>query len=412
MRNIIIAIGIALLASAPMARGQSAEEPIPAPTEGSKIIAESAEAAEEAEEMKRSQHFWIRTEFLLWWLKDAHLPPLVTTGPTTDPRPGSLDSPNTSILLGGEGWQFQDRYGARLTLGYWFDDQQCWGAEGGYFFLGGRTTSQGFLPADDKVLAIPFFNLGTGLQDAGAVAYPGLASGHVLVGVSNDLQGGEINLTTALLKTEHVRLEGLVGLRYLSLDEGLSIYQSSTINVAPSYAGVVIPNNGNIINVSDQFETRNRFFGGQLGARAEFRNERWTLEILTKVALGDSNETVNIHGSTTINTQPVTAYNAGFLALSSNSGQFSRNAFSVVPEINATLGFQLTDHIKLFAGYSFLYWTNVVRPGDQVDTAINPNLVPTSTTYGAAGGPNRPGFAFRTTDFFAHGVNMGLEFRY
>ena len=36
----------------------------------------------------------------------------------------------------------------------------------------------------------------------------------------------------------------------------------------------------------------------------------------------------------------------------------------------------------------------------------------TSATFGAVGGPNRPAFAFRSTDFFAHGANFGVEIRY
>src|SRR5262249_2446662 len=32
-------------------------------------------------------------EYLLWWTKNARIPPLLTTGPTTDARPGALDQP-------------------------------------------------------------------------------------------------------------------------------------------------------------------------------------------------------------------------------------------------------------------------------------------------------------------------------
>ena len=83
-----------------------------------------------------------------------------------------------------------------------------------------------------------------------------------------------------------------------------------------------------------------------------------------------------------------------------------------VPEASINLYFQLTDHLKVFAGYTFLYWSHIARPGDQVDINVNPNLVPTSMTFGAAGGPARPAFTFHSTDFFAHGVNFGLELRY
>jgi len=162
--------------------------------------------------------------------------------------------------------------------------------------------------------------------------------------------------------------------------------------------------------VNDRFDVQNNFFGGQLGARAEVRWERLSLNLLAKVALGDSSETVSIHGSTQIDTQP--EIGAGLLALSSNSGRFQHNAFAVVPEVNVSIGFQVTEHFRAFAGYSFLYWSQVARPGDQVDLGLNENLVPTSKTFGAAGGPPRPAFALHSTDFWAHGINLGLEFRY
>ena len=54
-----------------------------------------------------------------------------------------------------------------------------------------------------------------------------------------------------------------------------------------------------------------------------------------------------------------------------NSGSFTRNEFSVVPEIGINLGYNVTQNLRLFAGYNFLYWTNVLRVADQVDTTLN-----------------------------------------
>ena len=62
----------------------------------------------------------------------------------------------------------------------------------------------------------------------------------------------------------------------------------------------------------------------------------------------------------------------------SNSGSFNRDRFAVVPETDLVLGFRVTPHIKLLIGYSFLYWSNVVRPGDQIDTVIDPRQLPFS----------------------------------
>jgi hypothetical protein len=129
--------------------------------------------------------------------------------------------------------------------------------------------------------------------------------------------------------------------------------------------------------------------------------------LITKVALGPTQQMVNIQGSTLVN--GTTRLEGGLLALSSNIGHYSRDVFTVVPEVGLNLGYQLTDHLRLFVGYNFLYWSSVVRPGNTVQRAINPNLLPGSTVMG---GPDRPAFAFRGSDFWAQGVSFGLEFRY
>src|SRR5204863_467284 len=131
-----------------------------------------------------------------------------------------------------------------------------------------------------------------------------------------------------------------------------------------------------------------------------------------KIALGASQQNVNTRGSTFISTTPATQVNAGFLALSTNSGRFARTDFAAIPEAGFNVCLNLTDHCKLIFGYSFVYWDNVMRPGDQVDHVVNPNRVPTSLTFGMPGGPNRPAPLLGGSDFWAQGFNFGLEIRY
>jgi hypothetical protein len=385
----------------------------PRPEEGAKPHdPETGEDKEESEEAKRAQHLWVRGEYLLWFIKNSNLPPLVTSGSASDPRPGALGQPGTTVLVGGAGEDYFNRSGARFFAGYWFDDEQRWGLEVGYFLLAGISVGTNSSSPGNPVLARPFFNTSTGQQDSSIVAYPGVTGGNVLATTGSFMQGVELNMTSTLVRTEHFRFEVLGGFRYLNLNESVTINENDDIAVSPYYAGQAIPYAGNIISVNDYFTTRNDFFGGQLGFRAEYVYKRLSLEVVSKVALGCTNEVVNIHGNTSINTNPVTNYTGGLLALSSNSGQYTRDAFSVVPEVGLNLGFQLTNNIKIFGGYSFLYWTNIVRPGDQIDTSVNPNLIPTSSTNGTAGGAARPAFAFHANDFFAQGANFGLEFRY
>jgi hypothetical protein len=58
------------------------------------------------------------------------------------------------------------------------------------------------------------------------------------------------------------------------------------------------------------------------------------------------------------------------------------------------------------------YVNEVVRPGSQIDLVINPNLVPTSATFGSPGGLQLPAFPQKSTGFWAQGLNFGLEFTF
>ena len=98
----------------------------------------------------------------------------------------------------------------------------------------------------------------------------------------------------------------------------------------------------------------------------------------------------------------------GLLALPSNIGRFSRDRFGLIPEVNLNVGYQLTDHLRLFVGYDILYWSNVVRPGDQISRSINPTQQLGGTLMGVAA----PLPQFHTTDFWAQGVSLGLDLQF
>jgi hypothetical protein len=359
--------------------------------------------------------FWGSAEFLLWWIKDGNAPPLVTTGP-----PGSggvLGAPGTRTLFGGN-LGYDERPGARFTIGSWLDCDCTKGIELSYFFLDGG--SKGFGAASSTaVLSRPFFNVVTGLPDAQVVAFPGVASGGIRTSSDSSLQGADLNMlcnlccrpaccptdccATDCSRHAGFRLDVLAGPRWMQLNEDLIITEQLTDTAT-----------GTSFTVVDRFETRNNFYGGQIGARAEWQRGRCFVNLLGKVALGVTQQTVRISG-TTVFAEPgaePSVQQGGLLALPTNIGSYSRNAFSVIPEFGVNVGCQVTDRLRAFAGYTFMYWSNVVRPGDQIDLAINPTQLPTAAGPGTLVGPARPAFAFRDTDFWAQGISVGVEFRW
>ena len=95
-------------------------------------------------------------------------------------------------------------------------------------------------------------------------------------------------------------------------------------------------------------------------------------------------------------------------------GERSRDVFAVVPEGSVTLGLQLTPWAALTVGYTFLYASDVVRPGDQIDRGINPTQNPSFTGAVPAPlvGPARPAFRFHGADVWAQGLTVGVTLQY
>jgi hypothetical protein len=364
----------------------------------------------EPEPPPQTTRVWARGEYLLWWIRDSHVPVLLTSGAATDARPGALGMPGTLPLFGGD-VNNQVRAGGRFILGAWLDEDQETGIEASYLFLGERTVGTragGPGGVGSPVIARPFFDVLANREDASLISYPGLIGGTAVVSSSSFLQGAETNISTKWWCGEQWRLDVLAGLRYLQLIEDLGITEDTQVSAtSPAFAG-------NAIHVADHFTARNAFYGAQFGTRFQFRRGSWSLEVLSKVGLGDSHQSVDIHGQTA-NTpagQPAFPVPGGLLALASNGGHFHQDTFAVVPEVGVNLGYQINRYVRIFTGYSFLYWSDVARPGDQIDRGINVNAVPASRTFGVAAVPARPAFAFHGSDFWAQGVNFGLEVRY
>jgi hypothetical protein len=346
----------------------------------------------------------VRGEYLLWWTKSSPLPPLVTTSPIGTPvgEAGVLGQPGTSILFGGHDVSDNPRSGGRITAGGWLNECQTIGVEGYFFGLENASNSFSAASNGNPILARPFVNAQTGLEDSLLIAFPGVVRGSVNVKLSQtNLYGWGADVRANVCCGCCYRVDLLGGYRGLSMDEGLGLNETE-IGVGPNSP---IPP-GTRIDLSDSFRTSNHFNGGDLGVDAEFRRGCFYVDLLARVALGGTSESVGITGNQSIQGAP--RIPGGFLALPTNMGSFHKDTFAVVPEVGLTLGYQVTDHLRVFTGYTFLYWSKVARPGDQVDLTINPSQLPP----GHLVGPARPAFNFHDTDFWAQGINFGAELRF
>jgi len=378
---------------------------------------------------------WASGEYLLWRFKNGpKLPPLVTTGPADADNPAALGAPGTVVLFPQEETEYGGFAGGRWSAGFWCDACETLGFEVSGFVTEQRANT--FRAASDAsgapVLAVPFVDAQTGLENVSFITFPGNFSGGVQVASTARLWGMEGNLLTNTYKTVvrwgdqplplgDLRVDLLGGFRYASLTESLSINQTSAVLAggAADFAGatVLAPD---VLGINDGFQTRSQFYGGQVGARAEFARGPFYLDVLAKAALGDSHESVRVTGNSTL--QPVgpdglpsgprLTAPGGLLATATNIGRVERDRFGFLPECRIGLGWQPCPQFRIFAGYTFLYWSDVVRAGDQIDRVVNLTQVPTSATFGSLTGPARPFVPFKTTDFWAQGVDFGVELRY
>ena len=351
--------------------------------------------------------FWVSADYLLWWIKDNRLPALVTTGSLNDAVPGALGQSGTQVLFGGD-VNNPIRSGGRFRAGYWFTPDQTIGMDGSFFFLGGQNVGFGAASDGLPILTRPFLNVNTNKEDAFLVASPGSEAGSVTAAMSSFLWGAEANLRGMLFRGPSYQVSLLGGFRFLDLNESLCIRQMDTL-IPQSFSDPIV----GTMSV-DHFHTSNQFYGGQIGTDFMWSRGRFFVDVLSKVALGASVERANIRGWSSFANSNGQSGSIGVsdLALPSNIGRSGQNTFAVVPEFGLNLGYAVTRHVRLTVGYSFLYWSSVFRPGDQIDRAINTTEFPALVNNGTPSGPPRPNFTFKDSDFWAQGVNFGLEVRY
>lgn len=138
-----------------------------------------------------------------------------------------------------------------------------------------------------------------------------------------------------------------------------------------------------------------------------YRN-RVFLDLSGRLGIGATVRSLDTEGSTILNVpgQPAGTLAGGLLAPGAGVST-SDCAFSLVPELRLNLGYQLTSNLEVFVGYDVMWWTNVIRAGDQINTRVNPGLLPPPITTGPI--PTAP---VASSTFWAQGVNLGLIRRF
>ena len=366
-----------------------------------------------------TNRYFVQSEYLLWWMPGFGIPVLGTTNANTALN-GYLGEPGTTSLLGPGNFGNSTRSGFRIRAGAWLDDCGSCGIDGSFFFLGSQSTSAVFNSNQYPLITRPVFvpNLIPGTntplgENGEAVAVPGILAGSLSARATSQLLGADVNARKNLLNTCDSRAEVFIGYRFLNLRESLTMTEDITVVGSGGNRVAVTDPIGTHVVVQDKFATNNYFNGGQIGGLYERRFGRWQFDARGSFAMGDTTQVLNISGFQ-IRQAPGASpmsYQGGLLAAGPNLGRFTSNHFSVVPELTLNVGYWVTPGIRLYAGYNFLLWTNVIRPGDQIDHVVDLASVPNSlvTTTSATAHP-RP--IFKQTDLVVNGIQFGIDLRW
>lgn len=344
-----------------------------------------------------ANRWYVRADYLMWWVQGNRVPPLVTTSPLGTPaeQAGVLGESGTSTLFGDQQVDDGLRHGVRLTLGRWLDEHQDWGLEVHYFYLGDAADGYSAAASDEPILARPVFDPQLGQQGALLVAFPESVTGQILVDASSEVHSAGGLLRRNWLQGSYGQVAVLGGYRYFQLRERLAIEGDSVSMSDGEPFG-----SGAQMELQDRFAVQNDFHGVDLGLAAEMQHGRWSLDVLTKLGIGGVRQRLEIGGQTRISPlagEPL-VQDSGLLAQASNSGSYRDTQFAFLPELGANVAYSVSPSLRLRAGYSLMWLTDALRTGDQIDLAAG----------GAAASPQ----ALReTTSVCVQGVSVGGEWR-
>ncbi|MEI8372094.1 MAG: BBP7 family outer membrane beta-barrel protein [Planctomycetota bacterium] len=374
--------------------------------------------------------FWFRGEYLNWQTSGSHLPLLVA----------SDDGEGYMPIFGDREIRNGSHEGYRINFGMWLDCTHCWGLEADYIDVTGRpdnydsglVTGNGSITATNPLTIIrPYYGPDPSYVDGPQRNIVGLSNavtGRVTVETNDYFQSaglwlrhqlrasewstnnGDVNWTDSCART--FRLDAIGGYRFARLVDKVNIHHDETdVSGAVDQGGI---GNSTTYIYDDNYRAGNTFNGGELGFNAVYTHGRWSLDVVSKTAIG-------------FNSQYVKMYNRGVRDNRDNVPEppdvvvqgtgydnrqvqpFSQNRFSAIPELNVTGGYQITDHVKFTVGYDLLYWSAVVRAADQIP--VEPT---TGLPYGTQVGVNStaPEPTMKESHFWAQGLRVGGEYRF
>ncbi len=320
---------------------------------------------------------WIRAEALLAWHAERNAPALVTSadpgifpvlpGATVEFGDG-LDGGLTGGIRTDIGRYLSDSFGVGGRLIYIFENGDDYSASGDQNDASARSLGRPYY-------FVPVLNPGTAQEDSVIISQLNLFSGSVDAEFATEFFMADSYARMTFCHNKSSRLEFLAGYTYASLDDMLSITSRRVDTSNGALPGTIFASN---------YDTENRFNGGQLGFESVVSRGRWTARMLSKVHLGNMEQTVTKLGTTTdlLGNSIVGVQNSSVL-IDEEQGTETQDVFTFIPEFDLSVGYRFRDHVSFNVGYMFMYFDNVALAGNQVDrnrdtSTIGANVTPVS----------------------------------
>lgn len=320
---------------------------------------------------------WIRAEAMLMWHAERQAPPLVTSA-----APGVFPVlPNANVEF-GDGLDGGLSGGIRTDIGRYLTDS--FGVGGRFLWIGENGDDYSASGDQNDVTArslgrpyyfVPVLNPGLAQEDSVIISQQGLFSGSVQAEFDTELFMSDGYAKIMFCHNKSSRLEFIGGYTYAKLDDMIAITSSRVDTSNATLPGTVFASN---------YDTENEFIGGQLGFESIISRGRWSARTVTKVHLGNVEQTVTKLGTTTdlLGNNVVGTQNSSVL-IDEEQGTETQDVFTFIPELDFTIGYRFRDHVSFTLGYTFLYFDNVAMAGDQIDrnrdtSTIGANVTPVS----------------------------------
>jgi hypothetical protein len=106
-----------------------------------------------------------------------------------------------------------------------------------------------------------------------------------------------------------------------------------------------------------------------------------------------------------------TVSEGALLALPNNSGHFTRDRFTQVPEFGFEMSLPIGSHLVLSTGVTALYWGRTLRAGDQAESVVDIRQIPNFPGAATAGATavTVSGASFHESPLWLVGLTLSAE---